>query len=323
MFESEFTDQNQHELPLVKLIGLKTLIFARSDIKTLTSFAHIVNLFSPPPESDLVLAQEVTVRSMERAKEFAAGVVNVELLSCQTREDRGLVPSSFRATPDLTRSVLNNGNFEKQLALPILKDILDRAIEESEAEYIIFTNVDIGLQPEFYIKVKQFIEDGSDAFMINRRRIAAKFDSSDQLEDMYKEKGLSHPGFDCFIFHRNLYSKFNLAEVCIGVPFIGITLSQNLFCFAKSPKVYTDEFLTFHIGLEIFKKRAPREFWKYNQKEFWKAMNAIWKSLDTQKWPHGNEMLPVRMIRWGLHPCFPIRLALKLEGRRWIRQTSG
>lgn len=288
----------------------------------MTSVAHIINLFQAPSGSDLILAQEVTVRSIERAKEFAKGSMDIELLSCQTETDRHLVPDTFSATKNLGRSVLDNGTFQKKLELPILRDILDRAVNESEGEYIIFTNVDIGLQPDFYVKVKQFIDEGHDAFMINRRRIPAKFDSADQLDAMYKEKGLPHPGFDCFVFHRDLHEKFDLADVCIGVPFIGITLSQNLFCFAKNPKVFTDEFLTFHIGLEIFKKRAPKEFWKYNQKEFWKAMNAIWSDLDTRKWPYGNDLLLFRLIRWGLHPCFPIRLALKLEPRRWLKQTS-
>lgn len=287
----------------------------------MTSIAHIVNLFQAPSGSDLILAQEVTVRSMERAKEFAKGAMDIELLTCQTVADRHLVPDTFRLTKNLERSILDKGTFQKKLELPILRDILDRAVNESEAEYIIFTNVDIGLQPDFYVKVKQFIDEGHDAFMINRRRIPAKFDSADQLDSMYTEKGLPHPGFDCFVFHRDLYKKFALADVCIGVPFIGITLSQNLFCFANNPKVFTDEFLTFHIGLEIFKKRAPKEFWKYNQQEFWNAMNAIWDHLDTRKWPYGNAFLPFRFIRWGLHPCFPIRLALKLEPRRWFKQT--
>lgn len=283
------------------------------------TFAHIINLFDAPETSDLKLAQEVTVASMIRAKTDAENDCSVELLSCQTKQDRHLVSSQFQCTEDLTRSVLNKDKFQKQLELPILRDILDRLYNESDAEYLIFTNVDIGVQPNFYQKINEFIDAGHDAFMINRRRIPAKFNSVNELEKMYSEKGLKHPGFDCFVFKRELYPKFALANVCIGVPFIGITLSQNVFCFAENPKVYTDEYLTFHIGLEIFKKRAPKEFLDYNRREFWKAIRKIWPHLNTQKWPHGNAFLPIRIIRWGLHPCFPIRLALKLEPRRWFR----
>jgi hypothetical protein len=155
--------------------------------------------------------------------------------------------------------------------------------------------------------------------MINRRRIEAKYSSADEIEVMYAEKGNKHPGFDCFVFHRDLYPKFSLAEVTTGVPFIEITLSQNLFCFAKNPKVFTDEFLTFHIGMEIFNKRAPQDYFNYNRTQFWKAMQPIWSDLDSSKWSHGTECLPIRLLKWGLHPCFPIRLALKLEPRRWLK----
>lgn len=281
------------------------------------SIAHIINLFQPTDTSDLKLAQAVTIESMQRAKEEAEGVCTVELLSAQTNEDLGIVPTTFRATKNLDRSVLNQGKFKKRMELPILKDILDRLYSETEADYLIFTNVDIGVQPSFYRKVVEFIEAGHDAFMINRRRIPAKFNSVEQLDQMYLEKGFSHPGFDCFVFRRDLYPKFSLAEVCTGVPFIEITLSQNLFCFAANPKVFTDEYLTFHIGLEIFNKRAPEEYLQYNRTEFWKAMNHIWNDLDSSKWPHGKNLLPFRLFQWGIHPCYPIRLALKLEPRRW------
>lgn len=283
------------------------------------TIAHIVNLFQPVATSDLKLAQEVTVKSMLRAKEEAGTEVNVELLSAQFAEDRCVVRDGFRATSDLTRSVVDLGSFSKPMALPILKDILDRLYKESDAEYLIFSNVDIGLQPHFYKAVAEIIDSGHDAFMINRRRIEAKYTSANEIEEMYADKGKKHPGFDCFVFHRDLYPKFSLAEVTTGVPFIEITLSQNLFCFARNPKVFSDEFLTFHIGMEIFNKRAPRDYFNYNRAQFWKAMQPIWSELDSRKWSHGTELLPVRFLKWGLHPCFPIRLALKLEPRRWLK----
>ena len=280
------------------------------------SIAHIINIFQPADTSDLKLAQEVTIVSMLRAKENSVSPASISLLSAQTNRDRIMLPEGFTATSDLKRDVTNLQDFDKKMHLPILKDILDRVYNESEAEYIIFTNVDIGVQPNFYDEVNRFIEHGHDAFMINRRRIPEKFNSVEQLEEMLVEKGKKHPGFDCFVFKRELYSKFSLADVCIGVPFIEITLSQNLFCFAEKPKVFTNEHLTFHIGMEIFKGRAPKEYYRYNQIQFWQAMTEIWPKLSTRKWPKGNWWFPFRMMYWGLHPCFPIWLALKLESNR-------
>jgi hypothetical protein len=282
------------------------------------SFAHIVNLFRPEQISDLKLAQEVTIASMIRARNESKKPNSIQLISAQTAKDLTVVPNQFLASKSLTRDVTHQHNFDKQLRLPILKDILDRVYNESNADYLIFTNVDIGVQPNFYDEVFKIIEAGHDAFIINRRRIPARFSSVDQLDEMYAEKGKKHPGFDCFVFHRDLYPKFSLAAVCIGVPFIGITLAQNLFCFAKNPKVFTDEHLTFHIGLELFKARAPKEYYQYNKQQFWLAMTEIWNDLDTKKWPSGKLWFPFRMIYWGIHPSLPISLALKLEPRRWF-----
>ena len=280
------------------------------------SIAHIINIFQPSDTSDLKLAQEVTIASMIRAKESCPDPTAISLYSAQTNQDRKMVPHGFIATTDLARDVTDLGTFDRKMHLPILKDILDRVYNESDAAYLIYSNVDIGVQPHFYTEVNRMIDAGHDAFMINRRRIPEKFHSADQLDEMLTEKGKKHPGFDCFVFKRELYPKFSLAEVCIGVPFVEITLSQNLFCFAENPKVFTTEYLTFHIGMEIFKGRAPKEYYRYNQLEFWTAMTAIWPHLNTRKWPYGNWWFPLRMIYWGLHPCFPIRLALKLESKR-------
>lgn len=281
------------------------------------SIAHIINLFQPAETSDLKLAQEVTIASMIRAKKASKKPEQITLLSAQTEADQVMVPLEFNATSDLKRDVSDLRWFSKKMHLPILKDILDRLYNESDAEYLIFSNVDIGVQPHFYDAVNKMIDAGHDAFMINRRRIEEKFDSVSQLDEMLAEVGKSHPGFDCFVFKRELYPKFSLANVCIGVPFIEITLSQNLFCFAKKPEVFTDEYLTFHIGMEIFKGRAPKEYYEYNREQFWSAMKPIWNELDTRKWTFGTDWLPFRYFFWGLHPCFPTRLAIKLEPRRW------
>jgi hypothetical protein len=280
------------------------------------SLAHLINPFVADPRSDLHLAQPVSFESMRIARETAKGHLKVELLSAQFPEDHAAVPAGFRPTPDLDRSVLDFGEFRKPRKYPLIRDLLDRLYENSEAEYLIFTNVDIGLQPHFYLAVKALIESGHDAFIINRRRIPAKFHSVSDLPNMWAEPGRSHPGFDCFVFHRDLYPKFHLAEVCLGVPFIGITLAQNLFCYAQNFRLIDRDRLSFHIGMELFKKRAPREYFVYNRSAFRKAISRMWPDLDIRKFPYYQLPLPFRIIRWGLHPSIPIRLALQLEWRR-------
>ncbi len=282
--------------------------------------AHIVNPFNAPESSDLFFAQPITFESMRLAKKKVEGKLEIELLCACFAEDSNIQPVGFNSTAFLTRSVLDCGDFQKEIKLPLIHDILERLYNASDADYLIYTNVDIGLYENFYEKVNEFIDAGHDAFIINRRRISEKYTRVDQLAEIYNEKGKKHPGFDCFVFHRSLFPKLRLEGICIGVPFIEITFSQNLFALANNFKLYDKEILTFHIGMEIFKKRAPREYFKYNQRAFWKSMKSDLRfNQSIQKIPYASLGIPLRLIYWGIHPCFPIRLMLILEYRNIVR----
>ncbi|MEZ4931466.1 MAG: hypothetical protein R2788_04950 [Saprospiraceae bacterium] len=278
--------------------------------------AHLVNPFLPENDSGLENYQRITFESMRVAKEYVSDSVRVELLSAQFEADSNIVPAYFKKTPNLDRAPSDFALFSKPKKLPLIRDLLERLYNGSEAEYLIYTNVDIALQPHFYEFVFSKIQAGHDAFIINRRRIPDHFTEIKDLPEMYAAKGKPHPGFDCFVFHRSLFPKFHLENICVGIPFIGIAMAQNLFCYAKNFRLYENEFLTFHIGMEVFKKR-DKEYLAFNRKEFWKAMDKMWGDLDSRKFPWGNRNFFYRMIKWGLHPSIPIRLALRLEPKRW------
>ncbi len=284
------------------------------------TIAHIINPFKAHKESDLYTAQPITFQSMINAKEKAKSIVNVELLSAQFEEDLDFVPKEFKTTKHLTQSVLSKNEFQKKIKLPLLYDILERLYNESSAEYLIYSNVDIGLYPDFYLKVNDFIAQGYDAFIINRRRLSEKYTEIQDLTQIYKDFGKSHPGFDCFVFHRSLFEKLKLNGICIGVPFIEISFSQNLFALANKFKLYDNEKLTFHIGMEIFKKRAPKEYFEYNKTQFWNLVPELYSKMDLKKFPYSNLVWPIRIIKWGLHPCIPIKLVLKLESEKLKRK---
>ena len=134
--------------------------------------------------------------------------------------------------------------------LPLLVDILDRLYEATNAEYLIYTNVDIGLMPQFYIAVSEFIESGADAFTSNRRTISDRFTSIREIQQMYLEvsKGAQHPGHDCFVFRRDVYPQYELGYTCVGMNWIGRTLINSMAHCAKRFKKFRDPQLTFHIG---------------------------------------------------------------------------
>ena len=282
------------------------------------SIAHLVNPFPAPAGSEFSYVQPITFASMRRAKEQAEGQVEVELLTAQFAADHAILPEGFRPTPDLERSVRDLG-YPSAPPFPLIADLLDRLYHHSCAEYLIYTNVDIALQPHFYTSVAEYLRQGHQALIINRRRIPGHYRRVDQLEDMYAEAGKPHPGFDCFIFHRSIYPRFRLGQVCVGIPFIGILTAQNVFAHGENYLLLDREHLTFHIGEDVFKRRN-KELFAHNRQEFWKAIgdadSGLWPDLHTRKWPYGDRFLLERLVRWGLHPSLPIRLALKLEWRQ-------
>jgi hypothetical protein len=282
--------------------------------------AHLVNTFVPKAGSEFVHVQPITLASMAAAKAVTGPGVEVTLLSCSLAGEDVPLPEGFLRTEPLTRTVADVVSIPAP-PLPLIADLLQRLYTETDAEWLIYTNLDIGLQPHFYEAVAAEIRAGHDALIINRRRIPAHFRRLEELPEMYATTGKAHPGFDCFVFHRDLFPKFSLGLVCIGIPFIEIITAQNLFCHAHNFKLLDRAHLTFHIGEEVYRPRH-RLLWLHNQQQFWLAIRRIWPLLDTRRFPWGNWPLPLRVLRWGVHPCIPIRLVLQLEWRQLWRRKS-
>jgi hypothetical protein len=213
------------------------------------TFAHIINPVIVQPTSDLYMAQPVTFETMRIARDFASGQVAVRLLTTQYVEDRALVPDYFTATPDLERSVLDIAPFAIKRKLPLIRDIMDRLYEAApEADYLIFTNNDIGLMPYFYVAVNALIDAGYDALVINRRIVLSNYRSLAEIPLMYAEADQKHEGHDCFVFRRETFPQFKLGDICVGMPYIGRVMLWNLFCFGTAFKEFKDMHLTFHLG---------------------------------------------------------------------------
>jgi len=230
--------------------------------------AHIINPVNLGPPSDLYIAQPITFATMQTAREFARGVVAVDLFSAQYPEDRSYVPAGFQLAPDLERSVLDRCAFDKKRKLPLLADILQRLYEASDAEYFVYTNVDIALMPNFYVTVNALLDRGYDALVINRRSISDEYKHPTEVPLMYAEAGQKHPGHDCFVFRRDALPRLRLAGVCLGVPMIGRVLCWNLVCHAPRYKEFKKAHLTFHLGRpQLGLNRVNAEYAAYNWRE--------------------------------------------------------
>ena len=230
------------------------------------SFAHIINPVAVGPESDLHVAQPITFESMRLAREFAGPACDIDFFSAHYPEDQGIAPEFFSPTAPLDRSILDLGDFAQSKKLPILKDILDRLYDSSTAEYFVYSNVDIALMPNFYVTVRELINCGYDALVINRRTIPETFSKVEELPLMYAEAGKPHCGYDCFVFRRDSYPGYCLANCCIGAASIGSALLVNLACFGSRFREFSDLHLTFHIG--------DRRVWTNSDATFSNTFNA-------------------------------------------------
>jgi len=211
--------------------------------------AHVLNPVTAPAGSDLAVAQPLTFASLREARACAAGHAKVELLSAQFAEDRACVPEGFRPTPDLDRSVLDLGAFRVPRKLPLLGDILERAAGATDADYLVYTNVDIAVQPTFYRAVVLLLEtEGYDGLTVNRRTIGDGHTRVEHLPLMQAELGRDHPGHDCFVFRREIQAKMDLGRVCLGVRWVARVMLMNLMAHCTRFERLPDKHLTFHVG---------------------------------------------------------------------------
>jgi hypothetical protein len=240
------------------------------------NIAHIVNPVAAEPDSRFHFIQQVTFQTMQMAREVAQDQVEVDFLSAQYAEDHDLIPSDFIMTSDLNRSVVDVGTFTQPRKLPLINDILERGFAATHAEYLIFTNMDIGLQPYFYKAIRLFIQMGYDAFTINRRTISDRYTSIEEIPLMYSEIGEPHPGWDCFVFRRELVPQFHLGTICVGAPLIGLVLIANLIAYANNFQLLTAEHLTFHLGDDrAWNRGARKEYALHNRREALHLLRTI------------------------------------------------
>lgn len=213
------------------------------------TMAHVINPAPARYDSDLYAAQPVTFESMRRAASYARlQGVDVDLIAVLGGEENLQVPHGFTRASRRARPVTRIHEFHRQRPLPLLADILEMGAEETEAEWMIYTNADIAVLPHFYTFIKEKIEEGHDAIVINRRTIDRDDLDITKLDKMSSKVGKKHPGYDCFVFRRDLVERFELGEVCIGVHLVGRVMLWNLLAHARSPILVDDAHVTFHLG---------------------------------------------------------------------------
>ncbi len=277
---------------------------------------HIINPVKVNQTHELYIAQPITFESMKRAAAETDNNLQPDFLALHYPEDEEIIPDFFKKALLPEGGIRQFREFAAKPKLPLLREILLTAYEHSDAEYFIYTNVDIAVQPHFYRFIHEELNKGLDSFIINRRRIPFGDFSPSDLNDLYGIKGKPHPGFDCFIFPRGCIPKMVLGEVCIGIPFFETTLAHNLFALSRNFRLFDREFLTFHLGMEIFKKRDKELYWHNRREFFGKIKPALWNQWDIRRFPYYEYGFPIRYFKWAVNPALFTLMNLKLDLRR-------
>jgi len=236
--------------------------------------AHIVNVLQLEDHhrsSNLHVAQSTTLESMIAAK-TTDDSLDVELHTVSFPDDQVTVPSGFICSSNLkTKCYDVHDMLPTNRKLPLIREILQSAPIGGDVDYIIYTNIDIGLFSTFYKFVLQQIDNGFDGFCVNRRDFEKEYDGITVDETNYNQlleskPGMKHGGYDCFVFHRSLLNKVSrLGDIYIGAPPVGIVLKTWIDHYSSRVFVYKNVRQTFHLGRDQAWKSQPNNiFWQRN-----------------------------------------------------------
>lgn len=234
--------------------------------------AHVINVTEIDDSKKpayLHIAQPITLKSMVVARRAAEKVAAVDLFVIKHKNERLEVPREFKWLKDIENYAWEFIDPLSEVLphkpLPRLVDIINGLFEASDAEYFIYSNLDIGLYPNFYVFVNDQINKNLNAFCINRRTLPKDFNGividETNFELCYLMNGDLHPGIDCFVFKREIVPLLMLNHVFIGFPPVGAVLKTQIEKNSRDFEWLKYERVTFHLGSD--------RVWKQNKSSYW------------------------------------------------------
>ena len=275
------------------------------------TFSHIVNVVGKEENAELFSLQEISLQSFGHARKNLNSGVSVEVICVAGPSGPESVPHADR-TVRLNRTVDDVGTFSGKRKLPLISDILDSGVAASNGDYIVFTNADIILTPTFYNVVAHYLSKGKDALVINRRRIPYAL-KNEPYEVMVAHAGKAHSGWDCFVFKKSLYERFLKTQICIGIPMAGNDIFYNIFTFAETPELLTNQHLTFHLGMDLVKVWGSPEYYAHNRREFRKLLKQLKPQMKIAKFPGAGLSFFKRHFRWLMNPTYDYRTMFSVD----------
>lgn len=212
-------------------------------------FIHLINPFISNEINNKI--SNLTLDSIENAKKTIK-YDDLEIINCYTCYEEDLVlmnNRNFKQLDLLQRSIKDIHKFNKPKKFPLIFDILD-TIKNIDGDYVIYTNIDINIIPNFYNEIYEYIQKGFDGFTINRVTIHTNDILNSNINDLYElvKDGEYHPGLDCFIFRKEILKDIPREDMCIGTSYFDRYIYNYVHSLSNNSVHMMKPYLTFHIG---------------------------------------------------------------------------
>ena len=289
--------------------------------------AHIVSPVDRPTSEELGFAQSISFEAQQEALKLAPSHIELTYIALHYRREAIELPSFYHHRFFLSRSINDICPSSRPKYLPLIAEIMALAAQV-DADYYIYSNIDIILQPYFYAFLSNYLSlkqtyDGSDnkyeALIVNRRRIPYLRMSYRKLSAYSTRWGATHPGFDCFLLSKRLLHRLFLGSICVGVPFIGVAMAYNVFAYAQRWKLFEYENLSFHLGMEVYKPQMTSYYWHNRRQFFGSVLPKLRPALKAEQLPYANDAPGLRYLKWALNPSLSLRLHMQLDLERQKR----
>lgn len=217
------------------------------------SFTHVINPFKGGQDPEHRHAQQTTLQSIAHAAALANAVgVHVDVVCVMYPED---VPHiDVCKEPGFKIALMNVSaidllpQFKHPVRLPFLNQILYAGWLHGRGHHLVYTNIDIGVQAPFYLKIARQLQLYPDTPLSLIREEFERTPPTFGVEQAlaWRGAGLGHPGHDCWVFPRDWVPKLVLGFTLVGVSMVATDLMQALHAHSGCRMGMFSPGLTYH-----------------------------------------------------------------------------
>ena len=221
------------------------------------SFTHIINPFRGGQDMEHKHAQMTTLTSIQHAAALAnTQGVTVDVICVMYPEDneKGSMHvkicsrAGFRVVTMNVSAAQTLPQFRHPVRLPFMNQILYAGWLHGKGRYLTYSNIDIGVQAPFYLRIARHLQLMPETPLSLVREEFEHTPSSFGVEQAlgWRGSGLGHPGHDCWTFPRDWVPKLVLGFTLVGVSMVATDLMQALHAHSSCRMALLSPQLTFH-----------------------------------------------------------------------------